>query len=237
MIEGTGITVGYERGADALRGVSLALRRGEMVAVLGGNGAGKSTLLRALSGLIPLREGQIRLDGEDVTRMPAHQRVERGLIHVPEMRQMLSGLSVEENLLMGAYVKRRDRAWIAQAMEDVYATFPILRERRRQLAGSLSGGQQQMVAIGRALMGKPAMLMCDEPSLGLAPMVVSEILRELSRLRDQGIPVLLVEQNARKALEVADRAIVLKRGVMVLSGSAADLRSNPDVKAAYLGTS
>jgi branched-chain amino acid transport system ATP-binding protein len=237
MIEGTGITVCYERGADALRGVSLALRRGEMVAVLGGNGAGKSTLLRALSGLIPLREGRIRFDGEDVTRMPAHRRVERGLIHVPEMRQMLAGLSVEENLLMGAYVRRHDQAWIAQAFEDVYRAFPILRERKDQLAGSLSGGQQQMVAIGRALMGRPAILMCDEPSLGLAPIVVNEILRQLGRLRDQGIPVLLVEQNARKALEIADRAIVLKRGAAVLSGSAAELRANPDVKAAYLGAS
>jgi branched-chain amino acid transport system ATP-binding protein len=213
----------------------MSLRSGEMVAVLGANGAGKSTLLRALSGLIALRQGSISLGGKDISRAPAHQRVEMGLIHVPEMRQMLSGLSVEDNLLMGAYVKRRDRNWVAEAIEQVYQTFPILRERRHQIARSLSGGEQQMVAIGRALMAKPAVLMCDEPSLGLAPMIVKDILRELGRLRDRGIPILLVEQNARKALEIADRAFVLKRGEMVLSGSAAELRSNPDVKAAYLG--
>jgi branched-chain amino acid transport system ATP-binding protein len=235
MIEVNDIAVSYRRGSDALCGVSMSLRSGEMVAVLGANGAGKSTLLRALSGLIALRRGSISLDGRDISRAPAHQRVEMGLVHVPEMRQMLSGLSVEENLLMGAYVRRRDRNWVAEAIEQVYQTFPILRERRHQIARSLSGGEQQMVAIGRALMAKPAVLMCDEPSLGLAPMIVKDILRELGRLRDRGIPILLVEQNARKALEIADRAFVLKRGEMVLSGSAAELRSNPDVKAAYLG--
>jgi branched-chain amino acid transport system ATP-binding protein len=235
MIEVNDIAVSYRRGSDALCGVSMSLRSGEMVAVLGANGAGKSTLLRALSGLIALRRGSISLDGRDISRAPAHQRVEMGLVHVPEMRQMLSGLSVEENLLMGAYVKRRDRNWVADAIAEVYQTFPILRERRHQIARSLSGGEQQMVAIGRALMAKPAVLMCDEPSLGLAPMIVKDILRELGRLRDRGIPILLVEQNARKALEIADRAVVLKRGEMVLSGSAAELRSNRDVKAAYLG--
>jgi len=235
MIDVKDIAVSYRRGSDALCGVSMSLRSGEMVAVLGANGAGKSTLLRALSGLIALRHGSISLGGTDISRAPAHQRVEMGLVHVPEMRQMLSGLSVEENLLMGAYVRRRDRNWVAEAIEEVYRTFPILRERRHQIARSLSGGEQQMVAIGRALMAKPAVLMCDEPSLGLAPMIVKDILRELGRLRDRGIPILLVEQNARKALEIADRAFVLKRGEMVLSGSAAELRSNPDVKAAYLG--
>jgi len=235
MIEANDITVSYRRGSDALCGLSLALQGGEMVAVLGANGAGKSTLLRALSGLIELQKGSIRLDGRDISRTPAHRRVAMGLVHVPEMRQMLSGLSVEENLLMGAYVRRHDRDWIAQAIEEVYRTFPVLRERRQQISRSLSGGEQQMVAIGRALMGKPTVLMCDEPSLGLAPMIVNDIFRELGRLRDRGIPILLVEQNARKALEIADRAVVLKRGVMVLTGSAAELRSNPDVRAAYLG--
>jgi len=235
VIEVSDLTVSYERGIEALRGLSLTVGRGEMIAVLGANGAGKSTLLRALSGLVAIRRGRIRLEGEDISAVAAHRRVERGLVHVPEMRQMLSALSVEENLMMGAYVRRRDRAWIGQAMEEVFQTFPILRERRAQPAGSLSGGQQQMVAIGRALMSKPAVLMCDEPSLGLAPKVASDILALLGRLRDSGVPVLLVEQNARKALGVADRAIVLKRGEVVMSGSAAELRGDVDINSAYLG--
>ncbi|MBV1868715.1 MAG: ATP-binding cassette domain-containing protein, partial [Marinosulfonomonas sp.] len=152
MIEIDEVSVAYEKGTDVLQAVSLSLSAGEMVAVLGANGAGKSTLLRAISGLIPVRQGRIRFNGEDITRLAPHKRVARGLVHVPEMRQMLVGLSVEENLILGAYVKRRDSAYIAQKLDTVYGMFPILKDRRAQLAGSLSGGQQQMVAIGRALM-------------------------------------------------------------------------------------
>ncbi|MBV1903258.1 MAG: ABC transporter ATP-binding protein [Marinosulfonomonas sp.] len=235
MIEIDKISVAYEKGTDVLQGVSLSLSAGEMVAVLGANGAGKSTLLRALSGLIPVRQGRIRFNGEDITRLPPHKRVAHGLVHVPEMRQMLVGLSVEENLILGAYVKRRDSAYIARKLETVYDMFPILKDRRAQLAGSLSGGQQQMVAIGRALMGEPKVLMCDEPSLGLAPKIVTEIFETLGKLRDGGVPVLLVEQNARQALRISDRAIVLKRGRSVLQGKASEMQSNQDVRAAYLG--
>ena len=228
--------VSYSKGTHALRGVSLALGGGEMVALLGANGAGKSTLLRAVSGLLPLQKGHIRMNGEDISTLLASRRVELGLVHVPEGRQMLSGLSVEENLLIGGYVKRKHADWVVRTVADVYRLFPVLLERRRQLAGSLSGGEQQMVALGRALMAGPKVLMCDEPSLGLAPLVVKEIMSVISRLRDEGLPVLLVEQNARMALQVADRAIVLKSGEVTLAGVAAELRGNADVSAAYLGT-
>jgi branched-chain amino acid transport system ATP-binding protein len=227
--------VSYGKGAYALRGVSLRLAAGEMVAVLGANGAGKSTLLRAVSGLLPLRKGAIRLGGVDLSTTSASRRVALGLVHVPEGRQMLSGMSVEENLRIGGYVQRHRPDWLARTADEVYQLFPILKERRSQLAGSLSGGQQQMLALGRALMADPKVLMCDEPSLGLAPLVVEEILQAIARLRDKGVPVLLVEQNARKALSVADRGIVIKRGEVTLEGSAAALRADPEVSAAYLG--
>jgi branched-chain amino acid transport system ATP-binding protein len=227
--------VSYSTGTFALRGVSLRLGAGEMVALLGANGAGKSTLLRAISGMLPLHKGSIRLNGQDLASMPASRRVELGLVHVPEGRQMLAGLTVEENLVIGGYVKRKHADWVTRTAEDVYRLFPVLKERRRQLTGSLSGGQQQMVALGRALMAGPKVLMCDEPSLGLAPLVVQEILSVIGGLRDSGIPVLLVEQNVRKALEVANRAVVLKRGEVTLAGDATELQGNAEVSAAYLG--
>ncbi len=235
MLEIDDVWVAYEKGAPVLKGVSLQLAAGEMVAMLGGNGAGKSTLLRALSGLLPLSKGAIRLNGRDISRMAASRRVELGLVHVPEGRQMLAGMTVEENLRIGGYTQRSRPDFVARTTEAVYSLFPILKDRRLQLAGSLSGGQQQMLALGRALMADPKVLMCDEPSLGLAPLVVEEILQAIARLRDGGVPVLLVEQNARKALSVANRGVVLKRGEVVVSGSAAQLRADPEVSAAYLG--
>lgn len=227
--------VSYDGGAYALKGVSFQLRDQEMMAVLGANGAGKSTLLRAISGLVPLRKGSIRFDGVDISGMAASRRVALGVVHVPEGRQMLAGLSVEENLRLGGYVQRHRHGWLARTTDEVYRLFPILKERSRQLAGSLSGGQQQMLALGRALMSGPKVLMCDEPSLGLAPLVVEEIFQVIARLRDSGVPVLLVEQNMRKALSVADRGIVIKRGEVALAGNASALGADPDISATYLG--
>lgn len=235
LLEADDLWVAYDPGVFALKGVSLQLNAGEMVAVLGGNGAGKSTLLRTISGLLPLTKGTLRMNGKDISRLPTSARVELGLVHVPEGRQMLPGLTVEENLRIGGYVQRRRPDFLARTEERIYAMFPILRDRRLQLAGSLSGGQQQMVAIGRALMADPKVLMCDEPSLGLAPLVVQDILKVIAALRDEGIPVLLVEQNARKALSIADRGVVLKRGEISMRGSAQQLLDDPDVAAAYLG--
>jgi branched-chain amino acid transport system ATP-binding protein len=190
----------YDPNVPVLKGVSLALSGQETVAVLGANGAGKSTLLRLLSGLLPCLDGRIQFDGVDITRTPPDRRVQMGIVQVPEGRQMLTGMSVEENLMLGGYVHRRDGAGLARALEEIYALFPVLLERRKQLAGSLSGGQQQMVSIGRALMARPRILLCDEPSFGLAPLVVRDIFVVLQGLRSRGIQILLVEQNAKKAL-------------------------------------
>jgi branched-chain amino acid transport system ATP-binding protein len=230
------ISVSYGDAAPVLRGVSLELNDKELVAVLGTNGAGKSTLLRAISGLLPLRGGRVVLNGEDISAMPPHRRVACGLVHVPEGRQMLAGLSVRENLVLGGYVRRHTPASARDAAEqEIYQLFPILAERRHQLAGSLSGGEQQMLALGRALMAAPKVLLCDEPSLGIAPRVVSEIFGAIARMRDRGIPILLIEQNAKKALAVADRAILIQRGEVKLSASAGDLQKDGALSPAYLG--
>jgi branched-chain amino acid transport system ATP-binding protein len=203
--------------------------------VLGANGAGKSTLLRAVSGIVPLRGGRIYFEGNDITDLAPSHRVGLGIVHVPEGRQMLQGLTVHENLLLGAYVRRHESiASINATKQEICQLFPILEERENQLAGSLSGGQQQMLALGRALMSKPKVLMCDEPSLGIAPMVVAEIFSSISRLRDGGIPILLVEQNAKKALALADRAVVMQRGQIKLAGAARDVASSEALSAAYL---
>lgn len=235
MLNLTNVSVSYVRGLDALSGVSFTLKQGEMLAVLGANGAGKSTLLRALSGLLPLRSGSITMDGEDISTLPPHGRVRAGVVHIPEGRQMFAGLSVEENLLLGGYVHRRKPSRLAHGIERVYQMFPVLKEKRNQASSILSGGQQQMVAIGRAIMSEPKLLMCDEPSLGLAPIVAEQILDVLRQLCNEGIPVLLIEQNARKALAVSDRAVVLKRGQIVKEGTAAELGGNESVQDAYLG--
>jgi len=224
---------GYGR-VQVLHGVSLEVARGEIVALLGSNGTGKTTLLRAISGVQPLRGGTISLDGVLLTRTPPHARVARGLVQVPEGRQVFAPLSVEDNLRLGAY-RRAPAHGVAAALGHVYELFPILAERRQLPAGDLSGGQQQMLALGRAMMADPIMLLLDEPSMGLAPIVVEQILAAVQRLNREGVTVLLVEQNAHAALRIADRAYVLENGEITLEGSSADLIHDPRVRAAYLG--
>jgi branched-chain amino acid transport system ATP-binding protein len=217
---------------QALRGVSFEVHAGEIVALIGSNGAGKSTLLRAVSGLIRPSAGRIQLEGKDVTGKKPEVIVGLGCSHVPEGRRIFANLTVLENLQMGAYPRR---AREAAGLERVFALFPRLRERLKQSAGTLSGGEQQMLAIGRALMAEPRLLLCDEPSLGLAPLLVQQIFAILRAINQQGTTVVLVEQNARQALRVAQRAYVLETGALVLSGTAAELARDPRVRAAYLG--
>jgi branched-chain amino acid transport system ATP-binding protein len=218
---------------EVLRGVSLEVRAGEIVALIGSNGAGKTTLLHALSGVQPITKGEIRFRGERVDRLPPHRRVERGMTQSPEGRQVFGPLSVADNLRLGAYM-RRDKD-IENDRDRIFEMFPVLREKRFQAAGGLSGGQQQMLAIGRALMGKPRLLLLDEPSLGLSPLLVDQILAAIVSLKADGITVLLVEQNASAALEIADRAYVMETGRIVSTGEGSVLLSDPKVKAAYLG--
>jgi len=217
----------------ALKGVSLHVSRGEIVTLIGANGSGKSTLLAALAGLIRPKDGTVYLKGKDVTRLSAEQRVRKGIALVPEGRQLFAPMTVEDNLILGGYTRRQADA--REDLEMVYTLFPILRERREQPAGTLSGGQQQMVAIGRALMSRPALLLLDEPSMGLAPKVSREIFQSLRSLANAETSVLLVEQNARLALAVSDRGYVLETGQVVLEGESASLRNNHDVQRAYLG--
>ena len=216
----------------ALNGIDLKIEAGEVVALVGANGAGKSTLLRALSG-VQRSSGEISFEGEDLQSLPPHERVALGIVHAPEGRQVFAPLSVEDNLRLGAY--RRGRAQSAGSLERVYAMFPVLAERREQPAGSLSGGQQQMLAIGRALMAQPRLLLLDEPSMGLAPRLVAEIFACVRRLRAADTALLLVEQNARAALAIADRGYVLETGRIVLAGTGAGLLADEAVRAAYLG--
>jgi branched-chain amino acid transport system ATP-binding protein len=229
------VWVSYGDGVPVLKGISFDVAQRETIAVLGTNGAGKSTLLRAISGLLPLQKGSIFLDGVDISKYPTQRRVEMGLVQVPEGRQMIAGMTVQENLQLGGYVRRKFPAEVVSTLDEVFVLFPVLQERCRQLAGSLSGGQQQMLALGRGLMAKPRILMCDEPSLGLAPLVVKEIFEVIGRLRDTGVTILLVEQNARKALESANKAIVLKRGEISAAGASADLCGSNEIFTAYLG--
>ena len=217
----------------ALREVSLEVKAGEIVALVGSNGAGKTTLLRAISGVQPVRGGRIVFEGEAIERMEPHLRVVRGISQSPEGRQVFGPLSIEDNLKLGAY--RRQDARRQARLDHVYGLFPVLAERRRTPAMSLSGGQQQMLAIGRALMAGPKLLLLDEPSLGLAPLLVDQILAAVTSLRDEGITTLLVEQNASAALAIADRGYVLETGRVVMEGSGAALLDDPKVRAAYLG--
>jgi branched-chain amino acid transport system ATP-binding protein len=217
-----------------LHGVSLDIRAGEIVALIGANGAGKTTTMRAISGLRPVAQGSIRFDGQDITRLRADLRVVRGVSQSPEGRGIFPGMTVRENLEMGAYT-RRVRAEINEDMERAFTLFPRLRERERQVGGTLSGGEQQMLAVGRALMSRPKLLLLDEPSMGLAPMLIQQIFDIVVEINEQGTTVLLVEQNAQQALSRAHRAYVLETGRIVKSGTGAELLHDPSVKDAYLG--
>jgi branched-chain amino acid transport system ATP-binding protein len=219
---------------EAVRGISLALEQGQIVTVIGPNGAGKTTLLAAAMGLLPSR-GTMSFDGMDLYDLDVEARVEQGFCLVPERRELFADLSVEDNLLLGAYARRRDRSAVRQSLDQVYARFPRLQERRRQIANTLSGGERQMLALGRALMAKPRLLLLDEPSLGLAPLIVREIFHIIASLRELGVSILLVEQNARAALETADFGYVLETGEMVHSGPASTLMHDPKLIATYLG--
>jgi branched-chain amino acid transport system ATP-binding protein len=233
LLRAENLCVGYGR-VEAVRGVSIALFPGQIVTVIGPNGAGKTSLLAALMGLLPCR-GRIIYDGADLSRLETEDRVERGLVLVPERRELFSAMSVADNLVLGAYAQRRDRAATRRRLDDVCARFPRLAERLSQQAGTLSGGERQMLALGRALMSRPRLLMLDEPSLGLAPLIVREIFHIIGGLRGLGVSILLVEQNARAALESADYAYVLETGEVSAEGPAADLLHDARVSATYLG--
>ncbi len=218
----------------ALRGITLEVGQGEIVALIGGNGAGKSTTLNSISGLVRPQSGQIKLDGEDLAKYPAHEIMAKGIVQVPEGRRIFARLTVTENLKMGAFVVK-DKAVIAERIERAFVLFPRLKQREHQVAGTLSGGEQQMLAMSRGLMSDPKVLLLDEPSMGLAPNLVDQIFDTISDLHSQGTTILLVEQNAKKALEIADRGYVIETGQIVLSGRGEDLRDDESVQKAYLG--
>ncbi|NOZ49381.1 MAG: ABC transporter ATP-binding protein [Chloroflexi bacterium] len=224
----------YYGNIHALKGISLTVEEGEVVTLIGANGAGKSTTLKTISGILQPRQGVVRLEGRNLTEYKAHEIVSQGVIQVPEGRRIFSRLSVRENLEMGAFT-RKDTAGIKADMEKVFTLFPRLLERENQVAGTLSGGEQQMLATGRGLMARPRILLMDEPSMGLAPVLVDLIFDTIKELNEEGMTILLVEQNALLALDVADRGYVLETGTIVLAGSAKELRENPQVKEAYLG--
>jgi len=219
---------------EAVQGISFSVDEGEIVTLIGANGAGKSTTLKTISGLLRPKSGHIRFAGQDLTTLPAEEIVRRGVVHVPEGRRIFATLTVRENLEMGAYT-RNDKEEIAQSMERVFKSFPRLRERLNQLGGTLSGGEQQMLAVGRALMSRPKLLLLDEPSMGLSPILVEEIFKIIQEINQQGTSILLVEQNAFMALQVAHRGYVLETGTIPLAGTAAELSKNPRVVEAYLG--
>lgn len=224
----------YYDSIHALKGISLTVEEGEIVTLIGANGAGKSTTLKTISGLLRPREGHVRLLGEDLTVYPPHELVAKGVVQVPEGRRIFTRLTVKENLEMGAYTQK-DPGEVRRSMQRVFQLFPRLEERQDQVAGTLSGGEQQMLAIGRALMARPRILLLDEPSMGLAPILVEQIFETIRELNTQGTTILLVEQNARMALSIAHRGYVLVTGRIVLEGTAAELRANEDVRRAYLG--
>jgi branched-chain amino acid transport system ATP-binding protein len=236
MLEIGGLHTGYGDVA-VLHGIDLTVGAGEIVALIGANGAGKSTLAKAISGLLPARQGSIRLDGVDIARLSSRQRVRLGIAHVPEGRQIIAGLTVGENLRLGAYVRRGElgEAGMARRSEEVCRRFPILLDRLGETAGNLSGGQQQMLAIARALMSAPRLLILDEPSLGLSPALVAEIFRLVEGLRAQGLAILLSEQNARLSLAIADRAYVIEMGSVVMQGRGTDLLGRSEIAERYLG--
>lgn len=233
ILEGKDLQV-YYGSIQALRGVSFSVEEGEIVALIGANGAGKSTVLKTISGLERARSGEVWFRGREISRVSAHEIVKRGISHVPEGRRIIGNLTVWENLLMGAYT-RPNKKEVEDSAERVFASFPRLKERLAQQAGTLSGGEQQMLAIGRALMSRPAVLLLDEPSMGLAPILVDEIFSIIEQINNEGATVLLVEQNAFKALQIADKAYCLETGRVVLEGRADEMRDHPRVRSAYLG--
>lgn len=233
LLEVTDLKV-YYGVIQAIKGISFEVNQGEVVALIGANGAGKTTTLHTLSGLLPAKEGKIVFDGKDITKTPPHKIVSMGMAQVPEGRRVFQQLSVLENLKLGAYT-RSNKAEVSETLERVYERFPRLKERKNQVAGTLSGGEQQMLAMGRALMSKPRLILMDEPSMGLSPLLVSEIFDIIEEIRNSGTTVLLVEQNAKKALSIADRAYVLETGNITLSGPAEQLINDESVKKAYLG--
>ena len=219
---------------QALKGISFEVNRGEIVSLIGANGAGKTTTLHTITGLLHPKKGTVSLRGQDITHTPAHKIVSMGMVHVPEGRRIFQGLSVDDNLLLGSY-SRKNKAEIEADMEAVFNQFPRLKERRRQLAGTLSGGEQQMLAMGRALLASPELIVMDEPSMGLSPLLVGEVFEIIESLRAVGKTVLLVEQNAKKAMTISDRVYVLETGSVTMSGNAADLINDDSIKKAYLG--
>jgi branched-chain amino acid transport system ATP-binding protein len=233
MLSLAAVSAGYGS-FQALFGVSLDISRGEAVGVIGPNGAGKTTLMRVISGIIPMREGAMTFEGRSIGGLPAHHVVEQGIAHVPENRRLFPRLSVEENLRIGAFIPSA-RARFHEQLDWVYSLFPRLRDRRSQLAGTMSGGEQQMCAIARALMSRPKVLLMDEPSAGLAPLVVSQVFELVRKIRGEGLTVLIVEQNVPQVLEVVDRAYLLEVGAIKLSGTAAELKGNSFIRAAYMG--
>lgn len=233
MLETENLEVSY--GAiNAIKGISFNVEQGEIIALIGANGAGKTTTLHTITGLVPAKRGSIVFNGKDLTKTPAHKIVSMGMAHVPEGRRVFAQLSVYENLMLGAYT-RKNKTETAQTLDMVYERFPRLKERKTQAAGTLSGGEQQMLAMGRALMSKPSIILMDEPSMGLSPLYVSEIFDIIIEINKSGTTVLLVEQNAKKALSIANRAYVLETGKIVLTGTGKELLNNDQVKKAYLG--
>lgn len=219
---------------QAIKGISFEVNKGEVIALIGANGAGKTTILHTITGLLSPKKGSVIYEGTDITKIPAHKIVSLGMAHVPEGRRVFADLSVYENLKMGAYT-RKDKNEVEETLEKVYERFPRLKERKNQMAGTLSGGEQQMLAMGRALMSKPKIILMDEPSMGLSPILVNEIFDIIQEVSKSGTTVLLVEQNAKKALSIADRAYVLETGKIVLDGKAEDLLNDDSIKKAYLG--
>lgn len=233
LLEVSGLTSHYGR-IQALRGIDIRVPAGHLVALVGANGAGKTTLLRTISGLQPVSGGSVVYDGRDITKRPSEKRVAAGIAQVPEGRQVFGPMSVEDNLRLGAYTRGSGQA-VRRDLEWIYELFPILEQKRRQAAGTLSGGQQQMLAIGRGLMARPRLLLLDEPGMGLAPLLVAEIFETVKQLKDEGLTILLVEQNAASALAIADYGYVIETGTISLSGPGPELLENEDVKRAYLG--